>query len=140
MCCTTVLGVLCIFVLLIEPVSFTINDLELPAITIINNITSSGPNLYRLLCVGVQGNRQLQLHATELPELSSDVMPQYTLRIQNYSATIEVTIETQSLPSLFTSILTCTSIESGENVSLILTSSEDTYIVTNISTKVTSAL
>ena len=102
---------------LTEPLSFTINDYELPTVSIINNISS--PELHRLLCIGTEGNRELQLHVN-----TTDISGGMPISSQNYSAAIEITIKTQNLSPLFISTLTCTSIESGEAVSLILTSSE----------------
>ena len=114
-----------------EPLSFTIDGFELPKVSIINNIASSSPALYRLLCVGVQNNRKLLLHANTSglspDESSSGMMPLYTINSQNYSATIEVTIKTDDLPPLFVSTLTCTSTESGDVVYLILTSSKSIW-------------
>ena len=113
-----------IHISLTEPLSFTINGSELPTVSIINNYISL--ERHKLLCAGTKGNRQLQLHVntTEI----SDLTPLYNISSQNYSAAIEITIN--KLPPLFISTLTCTSIESGETVSLILTSSE--YIATYV--------
>ena len=109
-----------------EPLSFTINGSELPTVSIINNYISL--KLHRLLCAGTKGNRELQLHVntTEI----SGLTPLYNISSQNYSAAIEISINTQKLLPLFISTLTCTSIESGETVSLILTSSEYIYVAT----------
>ena len=120
--------VACICISLTESLSFAIDGFELSKVSIINNIASSSPALYRFLCVGAQGNRQLRLHVNTSGSLpddpSSGMMPLHTINIQNYSAAIEVTIKTEDLPSLFVSTLTCSSTESGDNVYLILTSSK----------------
>lgn len=112
---------------LTEALSFTINGFELPAVSIINNFASSSSGLHTLLCAGTEGNRQLWLHenTSGLSKSSpSGMMPLYNIKSQNYSAAIEFIAETKNLPPSFISTLTCKSAESGETVSLILTSSE----------------
>ena len=110
-----------------EPLAFIINGSEVSSEFIINTISSTNAELNRILCVGTEGNRQLLLHVitTNLSGLT-----QYSINTQNYSAAIEITIKTQNLPILFKSTLTCTSIGSRENVSLIITHSEYTKLVT----------